>query len=241
MLLDWALDDPRVSSRHPRRRKVDPERAAPSASATSARPRPPPHRRALMPGMLVRDRYSRHSTSNISNGIGRPRSRRPFAARTDGPLGWAASPLGGDATGTPGSLGQRHLFPVAARRLHRRPLASTDRAPTTTTATPRRCARRRPKIDIEPERDGLLAYPSWAGQKSLSVNCPSRRFEDHRFAMNVWLCAAPAPLKRYHLLRRLLEAERRRRLRTDALRLRICRSACRSCCGTRTSTTSMWP
>lgn len=42
-------------------------------------------------------------------------------------------------------------------------------------------------IDIEPERNSLLVFPSWAPHEVLPVHCPSGRFIDSRFAINCWL------------------------------------------------------
>jgi SM-20-related protein len=42
-------------------------------------------------------------------------------------------------------------------------------------------------IDIEPECNSLLVFPSWAPHEVLPVHCPSGRFMDSRFAINCWL------------------------------------------------------
>lgn len=42
-------------------------------------------------------------------------------------------------------------------------------------------------IDIEPENDTLVVFPSWFPHEVLPVSCPSRRFEDSRFAVNCWI------------------------------------------------------
>jgi SM-20-related protein len=42
-------------------------------------------------------------------------------------------------------------------------------------------------IDIEPERNSLLVFPSWAPHEVMPVHCPSGRFVDSRFAINCWL------------------------------------------------------
>ena len=44
-------------------------------------------------------------------------------------------------------------------------------------------------IDIEPERNMLLVFPSWAPHEVLPVACPSQRFADARFAINCWIYA----------------------------------------------------
>jgi SM-20-related protein len=42
-------------------------------------------------------------------------------------------------------------------------------------------------IDIAPQRNSLLVFPSWAPHEVMPVHCPSRRFVDSRFAINCWL------------------------------------------------------
>jgi SM-20-related protein len=42
-------------------------------------------------------------------------------------------------------------------------------------------------VDIEPQRNSLLVFPSWAPHEVLPVHCPSGRFVDSRFAVNCWL------------------------------------------------------
>ncbi len=42
-------------------------------------------------------------------------------------------------------------------------------------------------IDIEPVRNSLLVFPSWAPHEVMPVHCPSRRFIDSRFAINCWI------------------------------------------------------
>jgi SM-20-related protein len=51
-------------------------------------------------------------------------------------------------------------------------------------------------VDIEPLRNSLLMFPSWAPHEVMPVSCPSKRFIDSRFAINCWVhrkkSAAPA-------------------------------------------------
>jgi SM-20-related protein len=42
-------------------------------------------------------------------------------------------------------------------------------------------------VDIEPVRNSLLVFPSWAPHEVMPVSCPSKRFVDSRFAINCWL------------------------------------------------------
>jgi SM-20-related protein len=47
-------------------------------------------------------------------------------------------------------------------------------------------------LDIEPEHNALLIFPSWASHEVLPIYCPSKKFADSRFAVNIWL-RAPVP------------------------------------------------
>jgi Rps23 Pro-64 3,4-dihydroxylase Tpa1-like proline 4-hydroxylase len=48
-------------------------------------------------------------------------------------------------------------------------------------------------VDIVPENNMLLMFPSWARHEVRRVSCPSRRFADSRFAINCWIrCAKTA-------------------------------------------------
>jgi SM-20-related protein len=42
-------------------------------------------------------------------------------------------------------------------------------------------------VEIEPINDTLVFFPSWFPHEVLPVKCPSRRFEDSRFAINCWV------------------------------------------------------
>jgi SM-20-related protein len=46
-------------------------------------------------------------------------------------------------------------------------------------------------IDIQPEQNVLVAFPSWVAHEVLPITCPSGRFADSRFAVNCWAHAAP--------------------------------------------------
>jgi SM-20-related protein len=45
-------------------------------------------------------------------------------------------------------------------------------------------------IDLAPIANSCLLFPSWAPHEVRPVRCPSGRFEDSRFAVNIWLHAA---------------------------------------------------
>lgn len=45
----------------------------------------------------------------------------------------------------------------------------------------------RPFVDVEPERDTLVAFPSFTRHEVLRVSCESGDFMDSRFAINCWL------------------------------------------------------
>jgi SM-20-related protein len=42
-------------------------------------------------------------------------------------------------------------------------------------------------VDIEPEHNTLLVFPSWFQHEVTQVSCPSNRFGDSRFAINCWV------------------------------------------------------
>jgi len=42
-------------------------------------------------------------------------------------------------------------------------------------------------VDIEPEQNSLVVFPSWAFHEVRPVSVPSGEFADSRFAVNVWL------------------------------------------------------
>ena len=43
-------------------------------------------------------------------------------------------------------------------------------------------------VDIEPEHNKLVMFPSFVPHEVRRIHCPSGRFEDARFAINLWLC-----------------------------------------------------
>lgn len=43
-------------------------------------------------------------------------------------------------------------------------------------------------VAFQPEQNSLVAFPSWAPHRVDRVTCQSGRFEDFRFALNVWFC-----------------------------------------------------
>ena len=47
--------------------------------------------------------------------------------------------------------------------------------------------------DVAPEQNSLVAFASFARHEVRPVSCPSRRFEDSRFAINCWVRRVPAP------------------------------------------------
>jgi SM-20-related protein len=49
-------------------------------------------------------------------------------------------------------------------------------------------------VDIEPLRNSLLVFPSWAPHEVMPVNCPSKRFIDSRFAINCWVLRPKASI-----------------------------------------------
>jgi len=103
-----------------------------------------------------------------------------FAAHSDIPIGEGRKPLGGDRTQTQDRLlsavyyfhREPKGFSGGQLRLHR---FGSDNVPGD-------------YVDIEPLQNSLVIFPSWTTHEVLKVHCPSRAFEDYRFAINCWLC-----------------------------------------------------
>jgi SM-20-related protein len=103
-----------------------------------------------------------------------------FAMHTDIPIGEGRKPLGGDRTKTQDRLlsGVYYFyrepkgFSGGQLRLHR---FGSDNVPGD-------------YVDLEPQQNSLVIFPSWTNHEVLKVSCPSRAFEDSRFAINCWLC-----------------------------------------------------
>jgi SM-20-related protein len=49
------------------------------------------------------------------------------------------------------------------------------------------------RIDLEPVRNSLVAFPSWVPHEVRPISVPSGDFQDYRFALNCWYCRALAP------------------------------------------------
>lgn len=45
-------------------------------------------------------------------------------------------------------------------------------------------------VDLEPEQNSLVVFPSWALHEVRPVSVPGGAFRDHRFAINCWFCAS---------------------------------------------------
>jgi Rps23 Pro-64 3,4-dihydroxylase Tpa1-like proline 4-hydroxylase len=48
-------------------------------------------------------------------------------------------------------------------------------------------------VDLEPIRNSLVAFPSWAVHEVRPVSCPSGKFGDYRFSLNCWYCRTLGP------------------------------------------------
>ncbi len=103
-----------------------------------------------------------------------------FATHTDIPIGWGREPVGGDKSGKQDRLlsavyyfhREPKGFSGGELRLHRFGGGSGGGD----------------YVDVEPVRNSLVVFPSWAEHEVRTVHCPSGRFEDYRFAVNIWLC-----------------------------------------------------
>lgn len=47
-----------------------------------------------------------------------------------------------------------------------------------------------PGLDLAPDDNSLVVFPSWGPHEVLRVSCPSRAFADSRFAVNGWIYRA---------------------------------------------------
>jgi Rps23 Pro-64 3,4-dihydroxylase Tpa1-like proline 4-hydroxylase len=103
-----------------------------------------------------------------------------FTRHSDIPIGPDRKPLGGD------SSGRYDRLVSAVYYFHREPKAFSGGA--------LRLYRfgggdgPADHVEIEPEQNSLVVFPSWAEHEVMKVSCPSGAFEDYRFAVNVWLC-----------------------------------------------------
>jgi Rps23 Pro-64 3,4-dihydroxylase Tpa1-like proline 4-hydroxylase len=66
---------------------------------------------------------------------------------------------------------QPKMFTGGQLRLHPMPFLKGDDQP----------------IDIEPDHNTLVAFPSWAPHEVLPVICPDNDFKNWRFAINCWI------------------------------------------------------
>lgn len=103
-----------------------------------------------------------------------------YTRHSDIPYGEGRRPLGGDASGTQDRLVSAVYY------YHREPKGFSGGA--------LRLFRfgggdeEGDWVDVEPVRNSLLVFPSWAPHEVRKVGCRSGRFEDHRFAVNAWFC-----------------------------------------------------
>jgi Rps23 Pro-64 3,4-dihydroxylase Tpa1-like proline 4-hydroxylase len=103
-----------------------------------------------------------------------------FAPHTDIPFGWGRSPLGGDKSGTQDRIislvyyfyREPRGFEGGELWIHR--FGSNSEAGDF--------------AEIEPVKNSLVVFPSWATHEVRPVQCPSQKFADYRFAVNCWLC-----------------------------------------------------
>jgi SM-20-related protein len=105
-----------------------------------------------------------------------------FAPHTDIPVGQGRRAFGGDGSGAFDRLlsGVYYFhhepkgFSGGALRLHR--FGSNEQPGD--------------YVDVPPDQNSLVVFPSWVTHQVMEVRCPSDAFADFRFAVNCWICRA---------------------------------------------------
>jgi Rps23 Pro-64 3,4-dihydroxylase Tpa1-like proline 4-hydroxylase len=144
------------------------------------RPLLEPRIRALLPDILAGAGSKPFEPDFIEFEIAAHGDGAFFKPHTDVPVGPGRRRIGGDRTG-------RHERVVSAvLYYHREPKAFSGGA----LRLFRFAAPAAPEygIDVEPVQNSLVVFPSWAVHEVTRVSCPGDRFEDRRFAVNIWLC-----------------------------------------------------
>lgn len=103
-----------------------------------------------------------------------------FAHHSDIPVGVGRKPLGGDKTG------KQDRLVSAVYYFHREPKRYSGG-----TLRLYRLGDLQAEgdfVELEPEQNSLVVFPSWARHEVRRVSCPDCAFEDYRFAVNAWLC-----------------------------------------------------
>jgi len=103
-----------------------------------------------------------------------------FARHTDMPTGPGRKPLGGDDTGLQDRLVSAVYY------YHREPKGFSGGALRLYGFDARDDSA--DYVEIEPEQNSLVVFPSWVSHEVTKVSCPSGDFKDCRFAVNAWLC-----------------------------------------------------
>ena len=103
-----------------------------------------------------------------------------FAHHSDIPVGTGRKPLGGDKTG------KQDRLVSAVYYFHREPKRFSGG-----TLRLYRLGDHQASgdfVELEPEQNSLVVFPSWVRHEVRRVSCPGCGFEDYRFAVNAWLC-----------------------------------------------------
>jgi len=131
--------------------------------------------------LLLRDRLREHRDQLVADlGVDRPKSSRyefQLVAHGDG----AFYRRHIDTT-TGGDNSYVRLL-SAVYYVHRRPRAFEGGALRLHSFVPNSDSH----VDVAPDHNTLLVFPSWAPHEVMPVRCPSSRFADARFAVNIWV------------------------------------------------------
>jgi SM-20-related protein len=137
--------------------------------------------RELLPEILARIGVQPFPIEHVELNIAAHGDGAFFSRHRDIPIGPGRAPIGGDRSGTQDRLVSAVFY------FHREPKAFSGGA--------LRLYRiggdidlAEDRVEVAPLSNSLLVFPSWAIHEVCRVDCPSGRFEDHRFAINAWFC-----------------------------------------------------
>ena len=138
------------------------------------------HIRDLAPDLFERTGVPPFEIEHVELEIAAHGDGAHFAPHSDIPIGRNRVPLGGDGSATQDRIVSAvyYFYALPRRftggelRLHRFGSNGAEGD----------------WIDIDPIRNSLLIFPSWAYHEVRPVALPGDRFAEHRFAINCWLC-----------------------------------------------------